>query len=104
MSDIFAILLLVALVLGMLAATTFLGIARLESAQPTGQFVEVQGVGLHVAVIGLPCAKLVLLKDIGHMPYHAAPEVVATAIDKLIPRARIPWANPRLIGNSALAA
>jgi len=103
----------------------------------------------------LPCAKLVLLKDIGHMPHHvrskepaiargfkasttnpetirrywrvgdrniaiatgaisgvwvldvdgdAAPEVVATAIDKLVPRARIPWANPRLIGNSALAA
>jgi pimeloyl-ACP methyl ester carboxylesterase len=35
----------------------------------------------------LPCAKLVLLKDIGHMPHHAAPEVVATAIDELVPRA-----------------
>jgi poly(3-hydroxybutyrate) depolymerase len=55
MSDIVSILLLVALVLGMLAATTSLGIARLESAHPpTGQFVEVQGVRLHVAVIGLP--------------------------------------------------
>jgi pimeloyl-ACP methyl ester carboxylesterase len=52
----------------------------------------------------LPCAKLVLLKDIGHMPHHAAPEVVATAIDELVPPARIPWPNPRLIGNSALAA
>jgi pimeloyl-ACP methyl ester carboxylesterase len=52
----------------------------------------------------LPCAKLVLLKDIGHMPHHAAPEVVTTAIDELIPRARIPWANPRLRENAALAA
>jgi pimeloyl-ACP methyl ester carboxylesterase len=32
----------------------------------------------------LPCARLVLLKDIGHMPHHAAPEVVAAAIDELI--------------------
>jgi pimeloyl-ACP methyl ester carboxylesterase len=52
----------------------------------------------------LPCAKLVLLKDIGHMPHHAAPEVVATAIDELVPRARIPWANPRLRENAAFAA
>jgi pimeloyl-ACP methyl ester carboxylesterase len=35
----------------------------------------------------LPSAKLVLLKDIGHMPHHAAPEVVATAIDELVPAA-----------------
>ena len=33
----------------------------------------------------LPRAKLVLLKDIGHMPHHAAPEIVAAAIDELRP-------------------
>jgi pimeloyl-ACP methyl ester carboxylesterase len=33
----------------------------------------------------LPSAKLVLLKDIGHMPHHAAPDVVAAAIDELVP-------------------
>jgi pimeloyl-ACP methyl ester carboxylesterase len=38
----------------------------------------------------LPCAKLVLLKNIGHMPHHAAPEVVAAAIDELVPGAAIP--------------
>jgi pimeloyl-ACP methyl ester carboxylesterase len=32
----------------------------------------------------LPRAKLVLLKDIGHMPHHAAPDVVAAAIDELV--------------------
>jgi pimeloyl-ACP methyl ester carboxylesterase len=35
----------------------------------------------------LPSAKLILLKDIGHMPHHAAPEVVAKAIDELVPSA-----------------
>src|SRR5438876_340035 len=45
----------------------------------------------------LPCAKLVLLKDIGHMPHHAAPEVVTAAIDELMPSAAIPYtALPRL--------
>jgi pimeloyl-ACP methyl ester carboxylesterase len=34
----------------------------------------------------LPCAKLVLLKDIGHMSHHAAPDVVAAAVDELVPR------------------
>jgi pimeloyl-ACP methyl ester carboxylesterase len=32
----------------------------------------------------LPDAKLILLKDVGHMPHHAAPEVVASAIDALM--------------------
>lgn len=36
-------------------------------------------------VATLPSAKLVTLKDIGHMPHHAAPEVIAAAIDELIP-------------------
>lgn len=31
----------------------------------------------------LPFAKLILLKDVGHMPHHAAPEVVAAAIEEL---------------------
>jgi pimeloyl-ACP methyl ester carboxylesterase len=34
----------------------------------------------------LPRAKLILLKNIGHMPHHAAPEVVAAAIDELVPQ------------------
>ena len=33
----------------------------------------------------LPRAKLVLLKGVGHMPHHAAPEAVAAAIDELAP-------------------
>ena len=33
----------------------------------------------------LPHAKLVFLKGVGHMPHHAAPEAVATAIDELAP-------------------
>ena len=37
----------------------------------------------------LPGAKLVLLKDIGHMPHHAAPDVVAGwLIDELVHSAR----------------
>jgi pimeloyl-ACP methyl ester carboxylesterase len=35
----------------------------------------------------LPSAKLVLLKNIGHMPHHAAPDVVAAAVEELAPRA-----------------
>ena len=31
----------------------------------------------------LPRAKLVVLKGVGHMPHHAAPEAVAAAIDEL---------------------
>ena len=38
----------------------------------------------------LPRAKLVLLKDVGHMPHHAVPEVVAAAIDELLPANRAP--------------
>ena len=33
----------------------------------------------------LPHAKLICLKGVGHMPHHAAPEVVAAAIDELAP-------------------
>ncbi|HLQ92949.1 MAG TPA: alpha/beta hydrolase [Xanthobacteraceae bacterium] len=36
----------------------------------------------------LPGAKLVLLKGIGHMPHHAAPEAVTAAIDELIQKGR----------------
>src|SRR5207237_8164267 len=47
-------LLVLTLVVGALAAATSFGIARLEAAHPpTGQFVEVQGVRLHVVVLGL---------------------------------------------------
>src|SRR5438132_3030187 len=42
------------LILGVLAAVSAVGVAQLEAAHPpTGQFVEAQGVRLHVAVLGL---------------------------------------------------
>jgi pimeloyl-ACP methyl ester carboxylesterase len=31
----------------------------------------------------LPSAKLVFLKGVGHMPHHAEPQAIATAIDQL---------------------
>jgi pimeloyl-ACP methyl ester carboxylesterase len=52
----------------------------------------------------LPRAKLLLLKDIGHMPHHAAPDIIVSAIDELMPRAQISWATSGLLGNSAAAA
>src|SRR5947209_13686386 len=56
MSGVFAVILLIlTVVLGVLAATTSLGVAQLEAEHPpTGQFIEVQGVRLHVAELGLP--------------------------------------------------
>jgi pimeloyl-ACP methyl ester carboxylesterase len=46
---------LVSLTLGVLAIATWLGIAQLEVAHPpTGDFVEVEGLRLHIAVLGLP--------------------------------------------------
>ena len=43
-----------AIVLGVLVAVTTVGIARIEAAHPpTGQFIEIDGVRLHVAEIGL---------------------------------------------------
>src|SRR5947207_1985527 len=48
-------LLVLTLLAAVLAAATSLGVARLEAAHPPlGQFVEVQGVRLHVAVLGVP--------------------------------------------------
>jgi pimeloyl-ACP methyl ester carboxylesterase len=45
----------VSLILGVLAAVTSMGVAHVETAHPpTGRFVEVQGVRLHVATLGLP--------------------------------------------------
>jgi pimeloyl-ACP methyl ester carboxylesterase len=44
----------------------------------------------------LPRARLVLLKDIGHMPHHAAPDVVAAAIDELVSRETISDKSRRL--------
>jgi len=59
----------------------------------------------------LPRAKLVLLKNIGHMPHHAAPEVVAAAVDELLPnvayspgrRRRLPMALSRAECEQAVA-
>ena len=45
-------------------------------------------INARVLAATLPCAKLMLLKDIGHMPHHAAPDAVAAAIDEL---AAGPW-------------
>src|SRR5712671_2807350 len=58
MSDFVSVILLYlaifTLLLAVLAATTHLGVSRLEAAHPpTGRFVEVQGVRLHVDVLGL---------------------------------------------------
>jgi hypothetical protein len=47
-------LLIVALALGLLVATTKIGVARLEAEHPpTGQFVDVHGTRIHVAELGL---------------------------------------------------
>jgi pimeloyl-ACP methyl ester carboxylesterase len=49
----------------------------------------------------LPRAKLVLLKNIGHMSHHAAPDVVAAAVDELLPNAFYPFGrNQRLLSGS----
>lgn len=46
-------LLIITSLLGVLATVSSLGVARLEAAHPpSGQFVEVQGVRLHLAVLG----------------------------------------------------
>jgi pimeloyl-ACP methyl ester carboxylesterase len=48
----------------------------------------------------LPQAKLVLLKGVGHMPHHAAPEAVAAAVDELaLPRqtALVPSRETRVL-------
>jgi pimeloyl-ACP methyl ester carboxylesterase len=51
MSHLFVVL---TLGFGFLAAATWLGVAKLENAHPpTGQFVEVRGSRLHVALLGL---------------------------------------------------
>ena len=42
------------LVLGVLVAMTTFGVARIEAAHPpAGQFMEIEGVRLHVAELGL---------------------------------------------------
>src|SRR4051794_25150112 len=55
MSAIILIYLIVpVLIFGLLAAATSIGVAKLEAAfPPTGQFVEVEGVRLHVVELGL---------------------------------------------------
>src|SRR5258705_5226748 len=54
MSDLLLFLLIFVLLFGTLALATSLGVARLEAAHPpAGRFIEVQGVRLHVAELGL---------------------------------------------------
>jgi pimeloyl-ACP methyl ester carboxylesterase len=50
----------------------------------------------------LPSAKLIFLRGVGHMPHHAAPEVVAAAIDELLPTSN-GWSRRRSISSSASA-
>jgi pimeloyl-ACP methyl ester carboxylesterase len=52
----------------------------------------------------LPRAKLVLLKDIGHMPHHAAPDIIMAAMDELVLHAQISCATSAFLRNSAAAA
>jgi pimeloyl-ACP methyl ester carboxylesterase len=49
-------------------------------------------INAHAFAAAVPGARLVLLKNVGHMPHHAAPRVVAAAIAALMPggRARLP--------------
>ena len=44
-------------------------------------------INAHALAATLPCAKLVLLNNIGHMSHHAAPDVVVAAVDELMSRA-----------------
>jgi len=46
-------------------------------------------INARVLAATLPCAKLVVLRNIGHMPHHAAPEVVTAAINELVHRPAI---------------
>src|SRR3954469_10043303 len=49
-----ALIIALALVFGLLVAMTTLGVARIEAAHPpSGQFMEIEGVRLHVAELGL---------------------------------------------------
>jgi pimeloyl-ACP methyl ester carboxylesterase len=41
-------------------------------------------INARVLAATLPSAKLIMLKDVGHMPHHAAPEIVVAAIDELL--------------------
>lgn len=52
----------------------------------------------------LPSAKLLLLKNVGHMPHHAAPEVVAAAIDELAGRPQSHSAVANMTSTSRRAA
>ena len=45
-----------------------------------------------VLAAALPAARLILLKGVGHMPHHAAPQPIAAAIDEL---ARADCAPPK---------
>jgi pimeloyl-ACP methyl ester carboxylesterase len=50
----------------------------------------------------LPHSKVVMLKGVGHMPHHAAPEVVVAAIDELTPTMWSPSSIPALSDITAL--
>jgi pimeloyl-ACP methyl ester carboxylesterase len=55
MSGIVPVIVVLALVLGVLAAASFRGVAQLETAHPpSGEFVEVRGVRLHIVALGPP--------------------------------------------------
>jgi hypothetical protein len=53
-APMYQLVIVLSLTLGVLAAATWLGVAQLEAAHPpTGQFVEVRGVQLHVVALGV---------------------------------------------------
>jgi pimeloyl-ACP methyl ester carboxylesterase len=41
-------------------------------------------INARVLAATLPSAKLIMLRGVGHMPHHAAPEIVAAAVEELV--------------------
>ena len=59
-------------------------------------------INAHALAAVLPHSKVVTLKGVGHMPHHAAPEVVVEAIDELTPTTSSPSAIPDVADITAL--
>lgn len=59
-------------------------------------------VNAHRLSAALPNSKVVMLKGVGHMPHHAAPEVVIAAIDELTPTISSPSSIPGVSDLTAL--
>jgi pimeloyl-ACP methyl ester carboxylesterase len=59
-------------------------------------------INAHALAAALPNAKVVMLKGVGHMPHHAAPEVVVEAIDELTATRPSFTSRPRVSPPAAL--